>query len=75
MRDPHGAGRGRLKGAAIGLLAQPIPWLMWWTAGPHHHSLRLQWHEGLAVFVAITLGMTAREMWRVRKQGRPPGRA
>lgn len=68
VRDVHGVGRGLLKGAAIGLLAQPIPWLRWWVEGPHHQSLRMQWHEGLMAFVVLTLAMAAYEVRRIRKR-------
>lgn len=68
MRDVHGVGRGLLKGAAVGLLAQPIPWLRWWIEAPHHQSLRLQWHESLMVFVVLSLGMAAFEVRRIRKR-------
>jgi hypothetical protein len=73
MRYPRGVGRGLLKGAVIGLLAQPAPWLLWWAEAPHHQSLRLQWHESLSVFVVITLAMATREVLRVRKHGMAPG--
>jgi hypothetical protein len=68
-RYAHGVGHGLLKGAAIGLLAQPGPWLVWWAEAPHHQSLRLQWHESLSVFVVITLVVATREVIKARKRG------
>jgi hypothetical protein len=71
MRGRYGVGRGLLTGVAIGLLAQPIPWLRWWTETPHHQSLRWQWHESLYIFGVLTLAGTVGQVLRARKQGKP----
>lgn len=69
--ERRSVGRALLRGVAWGLATQPVPWLRWWIAAPHHQSLRGQWYECLNAFVVITLAMATMGILRLRKHGKP----